>query len=371
MKAQVPKNIKAIVPYPPGKPIEELEREYGVKNSIKLASNENAWGSSPKAIAAISKALDKLHRYPDGSNYYLVQTIAELMGFSEDEVIIGNGSDEIIEFLVKAYVETGDEVITSHPSFLMYQKVVQVRGGVNKIFPLKEMQHDLDTILGAITSRTRLIFLDNPNNPTATAIAPGDLYTFLSKVPETVIVVLDEAYRDFMDPDLQVDIYSLIQNSKRRCGVVALRTFSKAYGLAGIRVGYGLMNAEVAGYLQRVRQPFNVNQLAQVAAIAALQDTTFYEKTLKETQKGMLWLQQEVQKLGCHPYPSQTNFFLIDVKGDATVLYEAMLHQGVIIRSMKAYGYTDVIRVTVGTMAENRRFVETFSRCLVELGYVS
>ncbi len=371
MKAKVPEHIRSIVPYPPGKPIEELEREYGVTDSIKLASNENAWGSSPKAIQAIRDQLGKLNRYPDGSNYYLVQTLAEKLGFSADEIVIGNGSDDIIEFLVKAYVESGDEVITSHPSFLMYQKVVQVRGGVNLVFPLKGMQHDLDAILGAITEKTRLIFLDNPNNPTATAIPPGDLYAFLSKVPESVIVVLDEAYRDFMDLEIQVDIYSLIQNSKGRCGVVALRTFSKAYGLAGIRVGYGLMSAEIAGYLHRVRQPFNVNQLAQVAAVAALKDTEFYEHTLKETREGMAWLKKEVEKLGCRTYSSQTNFFLIDVKGDATVLYEEMLHKGVIIRSMKAYGYSNVIRVTVGTTDENYRFVATLGECLDRLAYVA
>lgn len=319
MKAQVPDNIKSIVPYPPGKPIEELEREYGVKNSIKLASNENAWGSSPKAIEAIQQSLNNLHRYPDGSNYYLVKAIAEKEGFSSDEVVVGNGSDEIIEFLVKAYVEPGDEVITSHPSFLMYQKVVQVRGGVNKVFPLKGMRHDLDAILSSVTNRTRLIFLDNPNNPTATAIEPGKLYAFLSEVPESVIVVLDEAYVDFMDDEVQIDVYSLIKNSKGRCGVVALRTFSKAYGLAGIRVGYGLMSAEVAGYLHRVRQPFNVNQLAQVAALAAIQDTEFYEKTLQGVREEKAWLQQEVEKIGCTSYSSQTNFFLIDVKGDAAV----------------------------------------------------
>jgi histidinol-phosphate aminotransferase len=371
VKAKVPEHIKSIVPYPPGKPIEELEREYGVTDSIKLASNENAWGSSPKALQAIADQLGKLNRYPDGSNYYLVQAIADKMGFAADEVVVGNGSDDIIEFLVKAYVETGDEVITSHPSFLMYQKVVQVRGGVNLVFPLKGMHHDLDTILDAVTDKTRLIFLDNPNNPTATAIDPGKLYTFLSKVPETVIVVLDEAYRDFMDLEQQVDIYSLIHNTKGRCGVVALRTFSKAYGLAGIRVGYGLMSAEVAGYLHRVRQPFNVNQLAQVAAVAALQDTEFYELTLKETREGMAWVRKEVEKLGCRSYSSQTNFFLIDVKGDATALYEAMLHRGVIIRSMKAYGYANVIRVTVGTIDENYRFVATLGECLDRLGYMA
>lgn len=369
MKAKVPENIKSIVPYPPGKPMDELEREYGVKNPIKLASNENAWGASPKAIQAIRDTLTDLHRYPDGSNFYLVQAIAKKCGFSPDEVVVGNGSDEIIELLVKAYVETGDEVITSHPSFLMYQKVVQVRGGVNKVLPLKGMRHDLNGILNAVTERTRLIFLDNPNNPTATVINPTELYNFLSNVPEHVIVVLDEAYVDFMDRELRVDIYSLVKNSKGRCGVVSLRTFSKAYGLAGIRVGYGLMSAEVAGYLHRVRSPFNVNKLAQVAAIAALEDEEFYEKTLHETAKGMKWLQTEINKLGCFCYLSQTNFFLVDVGGDAAALYEAMLHKGVIIRSMKAYGYSNVIRITVGTMEENKRLVLALADCLKDLSY--
>ncbi len=371
MKTQVPEYIKSIVPYPPGKPMDELEREYGVKDPIKLASNENAWGSSPRAIEAIRNALSDLHRYPDGSNYYLVQAIGEKTGFSADEIIIGNGSDEIIEFLVKAYVEKGDEVITSHPSFLMYQKVVQVRGGENIVLPLKGMEHDLEAILASITGRTRLIFLDNPNNPTATAIPPEVFHTFLDAVPESVIVVLDEAYVDFMDTEMRVDINTIIRNVEGRCGLVSLRTFSKAYGLAGIRVGYGLMSAEVAGYLHRVRQPFNVNRLAQVAAIAALEDTKFYQKTLQGTREGMAWLRREVEKLGCVSHPSQTNFFLVDVKGDAAALYEAMLYKGVIIRSMKPYGFENVIRITVGTSEENQRCIAALGECLKELVYVS
>ena len=351
--------------------MDELEREYGVKNPIKLASNENAWGSSPKAIAAIRETLTDLHRYPDGSNYYLVQAIAARTGFAADEIIIGNGSDEIIEFLVKACVEMGDEVITSHPSFLMYQKVVQVRGGVNTVLPLKEMKHDLEAIAAAVTDRTRLIFLDNPNNPTATAINPHAFQEFLAELPESLVVVLDEAYVDFMDPEVRIDVDSLIHNDEGRCGVVSLRTFSKAYGLAGIRVGFGLMSAEIAGYLHRVRQPFNVNKLAQVAAIAALEDDDFYQKTIEGTRNGMEWLQKEVDALGCTSYPSQTNFFLIDVKGDAADLYEAMLYKGVIIRSMKAYGYQNVIRVTVGTTAENERFIAALGECLRELSYVA
>ncbi len=369
-KIQVADHIASIVPYPPGKPMKELEREYGISDSIKLASNENPWGSSPKAIEALRVGLDELNRYPDGSSYYLVQALADRLGFSPDEIVLGNGSDEIIELLAKAYVQPGDEVISSHPSFLIYQKVVQVRGGVNKILPLKSMHHDLEKILSMVNEKTRLIFLDNPNNPTATAIKPTELYSFLSEVPESVIVVLDEAYRDFMDYDKKVDIFSLVRNTKGRCGVVALRTFSKAYGLAGLRVGYGLMPAEIAAYLHRVRQPFNVNHLAQVGAKAALEDDEFYEFTLESTRKGMQYLQSEVGKLGCYCYPSQTNFFLIDVKGNAVALYEAMLRQGVIIRSMKAYGYTDVIRVTVGTNEENERFLLTLKQCLQDLAYV-
>jgi len=370
MKIQVPDTIASIIPYPPGKPLEELEREYGVRNSIKMASNENPWGPSPKAIQAIRGALDNLHRYPDGSGYYLVHALAEKLGFLADEIVLGNGSNEIIEMLVKAYVQNGDEVITSHPSFLMYQKIVQVRGGVNIVIPLRKMHHDLATILTAVTDKTRLIFLDNPNNPTGCPITPTDLYSFLSAVPESVLVVLDEAYVDFMDMELRVDIFSLVRNSKGRCGVVSLRTFSKAHGLAGLRIGYGLMPSQVAGNLHRVRQPFNVNQLAQVGALAALEDEDFYQHTLRRTRQGLNYLQAEVEKLGCKSYPSQTNFFLVDVQGDATLLYEAMLHKGVIIRSMKPYGYTDMVRITVGSEEENQRFLVALSECLHELSYV-
>jgi histidinol-phosphate aminotransferase len=370
MKIQVPENIASIVPYPPGKPLEELEREYGVTGSIKMASNENPWGPSPKAIEAIRESLGNLHRYPDGSCYRLTHALADKLGFSAEEIVLGNGSNEIIEMLVKAYVQNGDEVITSHPSFLMYQKIVQVRGGANIVIPLNRMQHDLAGILAVITDKTRLIFLDNPNNPTGSPIKPVELYGFLSKVPESVLVVLDEAYVDFMDPELQVDSFSLIRNINGRCGVVALRTFSKAYGLAGLRVGYGVMPSQVAINLHRVRQPFNVNQLAQVGALAALQDEEFYRQTLRRTREGLNFLQQEITKLGCKSYPSQTNFFLVDVQGDATALYESMLYQGVIIRSMKPYGYNEMVRITVGSEEENNRLLDALAYCLRELSYV-
>jgi histidinol-phosphate aminotransferase len=286
------------------------------------------------------------------------------------EIVLGNGSNEIIEFLVKSFVREGDEVITSHPSFLMYQKFVQVRGGVNKVIPLKDMHHDLDAIIDSVTDRTRLIFLDNPNNPTGTFISPGELESFFNRLPESLIVALDQAYVDFMEEKLQGDIQSFIGDREGRCPVVLLRTFSKAYGISGLRVGFGLMPASIADCLHKVRQPFNINSLAQVGAKAALEDDTYFDKVIRETRNGMQFLMAEVEKLGCASYPSQTNFFLIDVKGNANELYTAMLYKGVIVRSMSAYGFPNCIRITVGTKEENERFVKALADCLSELKYV-
>lgn len=370
LKIKIPANIATITPYPPGKPLDELEREYGITNSIKLASNENPWGPSPKVIRALRAELSQLHRYPDGSCYYLVQALAEKLGIAPGEIVMGNGSNEIIEFLVKAFVQEGDEVITSHPSFLMYQKIVQVRGGINHVVPLLDMRHDLGGIQKLVSEKTRLIFIDNPNNPTGTAIPLVELHRFLSDLPESVIVVLDEAYVDFMDKKLQVDFSSLIKNVEGRCPVVFLRTFSKAYGLSGLRVGYGMMAKGIAECLHKVRQPFNINQMAQVGALAALEDEEYYQLTLDRTAKARAYLSREVDKLGCRSYPTETNFFLIDVQGNADKLYQAMLYQGVIVRSMSAYGFTNFIRVTFGTDEENQRFVKSLADCLGELGYV-
>lgn len=370
MKIVPPDNIAAIIPYPPGKPLDELEREYGVTDSIKLASNENPWGPSPKAVEAAIQALNDVHRYPDGSSYYLTQKLAQWMGAAPEELVLGNGSNEIIEFLVKAFVQPGDEVITSHPSFLMYQKFVQVRGGENTVIELTDMQHDLNQIVALVSEKTKLIFLDNPNNPTGTLISKAAFDAFLRSIPESVIVVLDEAYVDFVEEDKQVDILSYIRNPDGLPALVSMRTFSKAFGLAGLRVGFGIMHPQVANCLHKVRQPFNLNLPAQAGALAALDDTAHYELTLTETEKGKTWLHAELTKLGCIPYPSHTNFFLIDVQGDATALYDAMLYKGVIVRSMKAYGYPRFIRITVGTEAENSRFVKALDACLKELNYV-
>jgi histidinol-phosphate aminotransferase len=367
VKLKVAPHISSLIPYPPGKPIEELEREFGIKGSIKLASNENAWGPSPRAMAAIKEALTNLHRYPDGSCYYLAQSLADKIGIQPDEIVFGNGSNEIIGLLITAFLQPGEEVITSHPTFLMYQKLVQVQGGINIVVSLTaDRHHDLKAILDAVTPRTRMIFLDNPNNPTGSLIARNDFKSFMERLPDDIIVVLDEAYVDFVAQELRIDVLEYIRGNKP---LAALRTFSKAYGLSGLRLGYGIMDTEVAAYLNRVRQPFNVNSLAQVGGLAALADEEHYRMTLQNTKDGIAWLRKEVKKLGCEPMETHTNFFLIDVKGDGKKLYEHLLHQGVIVRPMQAYGYPDYIRITVGRSEENQRFINALTKSLKELGY--
>lgn len=380
MKLKVSENISSLVPYPPGKPIEELEREYGITGSIKLASNENALGPSPKAVAAISAGLNNLHRYPDGSSYYLTTRLAEVLGVKPEEIVFGNGSNEIIELLVNTFLEKGDEVVTSRPTFLVYQKMVQARGGVNRVVPLKEglvdnikgsgggeslgVRHDLAAIAKEINDRTRLIFIDNPNNPTGTVFSRDEFESFLEQVPEEVIVVLDEAYVDFVDSKDRIDVRKYLAGPKP---VVGLRTFSKAYGLAGLRIGYGLMNSEIAGYLNRVRQPFNINLPAQYGALAALDDDEHYNRTMDLTREGIAWLTSEISSLGCKVFDTHTNFFLVDVGMDCRKLYEQMLGKGVIIRPMAAYDYPQHIRITVGIPDENSRLVKALAEALAEL----
>jgi histidinol-phosphate aminotransferase len=380
MKLKVSENIRSLVPYPPGKPIEELEREYGITGSIKLASNENALGPSPKAVAAIAAGLHTLHRYPDGSSHYLTTALAAKLAVAPEQIVFGNGSNEIIELLINTFLNAGDEVVTSNPTFLVYQKMVQARGGVNRVIPLKKDQpdniaghgggsslgvgHDLEAILSLINGQTRLIFLDNPNNPTGVIFSRQEFELFLARVPEHVIVVLDEAYVDFVDVAVRIDVRKYLDNPTP---VVGLRTFSKAYGLAGLRIGYGLMNSEIAGYLHRVRQPFNVNLPAQIGALAALDDDDHYDRTMQLTKTGIAWLTREIRGLGCTVFDTHTNFFLVDLGLDCRELYEKMLAKGVIIRPMAAYGYPEYIRITVGTPEENRRLVASLAEVLAEL----
>jgi len=361
MKISPPDYILSIKPYVPGKPIEELEREYGISGSIKLASNENPLGPSPLALAAIEKALSGLHRYPDGSGYYLVSKLAQKLGVAPECIVLGNGSDDIIGMLTRALLLPGDEAIMTDPSFAMYDITTCMVNARSVHVPLIDRALNLDAVAGAVTPKTKMVFLTNPNNPTGTVFSKKAFERFLEAVPSDVVIVVDEAYIEFVQDPECARAFDFLDNSRP---LVVLRTFSKAYGLAGIRVGYGVMPPDLAVILNRIRQPFNVNSLAQVAAIAALDDDAFLKRTLAVVHDGLAWLYAELEKMGLCCFPTQANFFLIDVEKDAAAVFEEMLKQGVIIRSMVSYGYPSCIRVTVGLPEENARFVAALKAVL-------
>jgi histidinol-phosphate aminotransferase len=351
---RLPRHILAIDPYVPGKPIEELERELGIGNSIKLASNENPLGPSPRAMAAVREAAGNLHRYPDGAGHAFVGTLAAHLNCRPQNIVMGNGSDDIIALLAHALLTPGDGAVMPRPSFLMYEIAVRTAGAEPVFVPLRELAIDLESILRAVDDRTRMVFLCNPNNPTGTIIRQPAFERFMAALPPEVVVVVDEAYIEFVrDPEC---LKSIGWTTSGR-PVVTLRTFSKLYGLAGLRVGYGIMPEDLAAGLNRIRQPFNVNLLAQVGAQAALADHGFVAKTLELVHAGLEYLYAELDALGLTYYPTQSNFFLIDVARDAQAVFEAMLRKGVIVRSMRGYGFPQFIRINVGTPEENQRFI--------------
>ena len=364
MGIRVPDYIATLKPYPPGKPLEELEREYGIKNSIKLASNENPLGTSPLAIEAIRSQLKNLRRYPDGNGYYLKQRLSQQLGVKESCIVLGNGSNEIIDLIIRTFVQPREEVLMSEPTFLVYPLMTQAVGARAVKVPQKSFAHDLKAMAELVTANTRVVFLDNPNNPSGTVISRKDFEYFRNQIPQEVIIVLDEAYIEFTDVEQTVTGLEYLDAPSP---VISLRTFSKAYGLAGLRVGYGIMPAEVADYLNRTRQPFNVNSLAQVAALAALDDKEFLRETQKVVREGLAFLYAELDKLKLRTHATQANFFLIEVGYDGRKVYEAMLRRGVIVRAMNAYGLDKHIRISVGRPEENQRFVESLKEVLAEL----
>ncbi len=361
IRSLVPEWIRTLTPYPPGMPIEELERELGIRGSIKLASNENPLGPSPKALAAIMTALPDLHRYPDGSAFYLKRRLAERLGVPGDELLVGNGSNEIIELVVRTFLRQQDEAVMADQAFVIYRMVVQAVGGVPRIVPLRDFTHDLDAIAEAITPRTRLVFLANPNNPTGTIFRRAAWEAFLRAVPRHVIVVADDAYAEYVEDQDYPD--SVVLRGDGSVPVVTLRTFSKLYGLAGLRVGYAVAPAPVIEAMGRIRQPFNVNALALVGAVAALDDRDHVQRTLAVNRAGMAYLVGALRDLGLAHVPSAANFLLVRV-GQGVRVYEALLRRGVIVRPVDGYGFPEYVRVTVGTGEENRRFVEALAAVL-------
>lgn len=363
MKHLVRKNILKVKPYTPGKPIEEVRRELNLSDVIKLASNENALGPSPKAIAAIKKSLSDLNRYPDANSFYLKRRLSILLGVKEENLILGNGSDEVIGFAIRAFVNEGDEVVIAQPTFLIYEIASQIQNATIKFVPLtKAMKYDLASMRKAITERTKIVFIANPDNPTGTYVSKAELEAFLRSVPSSTIVFLDEAYFEFADYEFKDYPNGLDYLSMPN--VIVSRSFSKAYGLAGLRVGYGVANAETIGFMERVREPFNINLLAQNGALAALDDKAFLKKTLAFVVKEKKFLNAELKKMRLKTFESATNFILVDVKADCKKVFGELLKRGVIVRDMKAWGFDTFVRVTVGKRSENIRFIKALKEIL-------
>ncbi len=361
MKLKIPPYIGHIKPYVAGKPLDELEREYGISDSIKIASNENPLGPSPLAMQAIRAAVPKLHRYPDSSGFELIGKLSAKLDVSPHSLVLGNGSDDIIGLATRALLQAGDEAILPQPSFLMYEIMVRCCGAQPVFVPLRSHTVDLDAIRAAITPKTRLIIICNPNNPTGTVISGKSFEAFLNAIPPDIAVMVDEAYIEFVrDPACARGIDYL--ESDRT--VITLRTFSKAYGLAGLRVGYGLMPPPLAELLNRIRHPFNVNSLAQIGAAAALDDAAFLAETMRVIHGGLDFLYGELAALNIRYFPTQANFFLIDTRTNADDVFERMLREGVIVRSMSSYGYPEYIRINVGLPGENARFVNAIAKVL-------
>lgn len=359
MSLRTPSHISAIKPYVPGKPIEELEREYGIRDSIKLASNENPLGPSPLAVKAIVTSLETLHRYPDGAAHNLIRKLSEHLNIPRDRIVLGNGSDDIIGMLGRVFLEPGDEALIPTPSFLMYDIVVRCTGATPVYVPLKSLGIDLEGVRKAVTPKTRMIFICNPNNPTGTIITRQAFERFAGDLPEGVIIVVDEAYIEFArNPDC------LKSTGYEGRHMITLRTFSKAYGLAGLRVGYAVTSPEIGNLLNRVRMPFNTSIPAQAGACAALDDRDFFKQTLRTVHEGLDFLYAELSKIGIRYFPTQANFFLIDLQRNADEIFQALLRQGVIVRSMTSYGFPEYIRINAGTMAENQRFIRALNQVL-------
>ena len=357
---QLPEYIRTLIPYEPGKPIEEVEREYGIAHSTKLASNENPLGPSPKAVAAIRAKLGELNLYPDGDCYYLKNGLAKKIGVAPEQLIFGNGSNEIIELAVRAFMRPGDQAVMARQAFVVYQLIVQAVGGRSVQVPLRDYTHDLGAIAAAVTAETKIVFLANPNNPTGTIYRRPEWEEFIAKLPKDVLLIVDEAYFEYVQDAGYPD--SLKYQSEDR-PMLTLRTFSKLYGLAGLRVGYGIGPREVISMMQRVRQPFNVNAPAQWAALAALDDSDHVQRSLALNREGLEFLGGEFKKLGLEFVPSHGNFILVRV-GKGQEVFKQLLGQGVIVRPMGGYQFPEHVRVTVGTMDENRKFIGALQKVI-------
>ncbi len=357
-----PDHVRRIAPYVPGKPVEELARELRLDPAgiVKLASNENPRGPGPRVRAAIAGAVDEIARYPDGNGFALKAALAARLGVDPAQIVLGNGSNDVLELVSLAFLEPGDAAVYAQHAFAVYPLATQARGATGIEVPARDFGHDLAAMRAAVTPRTRVVFVANPNNPTGTWHPPAKVEAFVASMPADVVIVLDEAYNEYLEPDERAPSIDWLA---RYPNLVVTRTFSKAYGLAALRVGYGVMAAAVADILNRVRQPFNVNTLAQVAAVAALDDVDYVDESRALNRAGLAQLAAGFDALGLAHLPTQANFVLVDV-GDAARVNRALLRQGVIVRPVGNYGLPTWLRVTVGLAQENARLLAALKGAL-------
>ncbi|MCQ8102786.1 histidinol-phosphate transaminase [Methylomonas sp. SURF-2] len=353
--------VQQLVPYVPGKPVEELQRELGLSEVIKLASNENPLGTGTKVAAAIQATLPELTRYPDGSGFALKTALSDKLAVLPEQITLGNGSSEILELVMRTFVTPEHEIVFSQHAFALYPILTQAVGATARVVPAKDFGHDLTAMLAAVTDKTRVVFIANPNNPTGTLLAADALEQFVSALPSRVLCVLDEAYHEFVAPAVRTESLHWPQ---RYPNLIVTRTFSKAYGLAGLRIGYGVSSLEVADLLNRVRQPFNSNMLALAAAEAALGDTEYLAETLAANNAGMAQLTAAFKILDLPWIPSSGNFVSVDMKQAAMPLYQALLQKGVIVRPVANYEMPNHLRVSIGTERENRIFIDALTQVL-------
>jgi len=357
-----PSYIRSIAPYQPGKPIAELAREMGLdpQQIVKLASNENPLGVSPRALEAMYIALEEVARYPDGNSFALRDAICTKFGLQPQQLVFGNGSNDILELAARAFLSPGAEAVFSEHAFAVYALVTQATGAIGVTVPAKNFGHDLDAMLAAINARTRMVFIANPNNPTGTLLQKDALRNFLQQVPKSVVVMLDEAYDEYLPEALKSESMDWLEEFSN---LVISRTFSKAYGLAGLRIGFGIAAPEIADIMNRVRQPFNVNSVAQAAAVASLADEAFVARSYALNQAGMLQITRGLDELELQYIPSFGNFLSFRV-GDAAKVYQRLLQAGVIVRPIANYGMPEYLRVSIGLFAENARFLEALQQTL-------
>ncbi|OGP90000.1 MAG: histidinol-phosphate transaminase [Deltaproteobacteria bacterium RBG_16_48_10] len=356
------KGILDLVPYIPGKTIEQVEREFGKKRWIKLASNENVLGPSPKAITAIRQELSNIHMYPEGACTNLRQALSRRFSISQDNIVVSNGSDNLLVLIASAFLNEREETVMATPTFPMYPMVTRIMGGRPIQVKLKNYTHDLTSMLKKVNQKTKLVFVSNPHNPTGTIVSQRELDAFLSNIPEQVILVLDEAYRDFADSPECPNGIDYVKEGRL---VILLRTFSKVYGLAGLRIGYAIGRRDLIDYLYRVRDPFPTNRLGQAGAVAALDDKAHEKKSICMVLEGRKYLCRELDKMGLFYIPSQANFILLDLGRDSREALEDLLREGVIIRPGYIWGYPTFARVTVGLREQNKRFIKALKKVLI------